>query len=344
MLRGCSRDLDLDPEHRPDTGGRSTLGRAAAKDHGRGMAGGHIHRERSPTSGTALHAHEQPTASRGPLAGAVLAYPVVAFFVLAYALAWAYWVPLALAHHGWFSLPWTTHLPGLTAPLLAAIIVTWATERTEGLRDLVRRMVQCRIEARWTLVAVSPLVFFAAIAGVMTLTGSGPTADALGRFDGIGDLGVPGLLAVLIVVNGIGEEAGWRGYAHHHLHTGDDPRRAVGIVALLWASWHLPLFFFHEGFRELPVYALPGWLIGIGAGAVVLAWLYERSGCSILAVAVWHGTYNWAAATDAADGAIGAVVTAAVILAALWLTRHGDFTPKPCTHQVPSGTSREEPT
>lgn len=247
--------------------------------------------------------------------------------MLAYALAWSYWIPLALAKQGWFSLPFTTHVPGLTAPLLAAVVVTGSTEGADGLRSLGSRMVRWRIGVRWAVVALSPLLAGLGIAGVSTLLGSGPSITAMGRFDGLGDLGAPGLLIVLVVVNGFGEETGWRGYAHHHLDTGADPRRAVGIVAALWAGWHLPLFFFHEGFQEMPVYTLPGWLVGIAAGAVLLAWLYERSGRSILAVAVWHGTYNWAVASDAADGATGAIVTAAVIVAALVLTRRGDFSP-----------------
>jgi uncharacterized protein len=47
----------------------------------------------------------------------------------------------------------------------------------------------------------------------------------------------------------------------------------------------------------------------------VLGWLYNRTG-SILAVAVWHATYNVTAATDAAHGMIAAVSTTVVIIAA----------------------------
>ena len=53
---------------------------------------------------------------------------LLAFVLLSYALAWAWWLPLALSGttvgpgHGWPS-----HLPGLLAPALAAAVVTAAT-------------------------------------------------------------------------------------------------------------------------------------------------------------------------------------------------------------------------
>lgn len=68
----------------------------------------------------------------------------------------------------------------------------------------------------------------------------------------------------------------------------------------------------HRGFTPL---TLLGFGIGLICGAVVLGWLYNRTG-SILAVAVWHATYNMTAATDAAHGMIAAVSTTVVIIAA----------------------------
>jgi hypothetical protein len=50
----------------------------------------------------------------------------------------------------------------------------------------------------------------------------------------------------------------------------------------------------------------------------VLGWLYNRTG-SILAVAVWHATYNISAASVAAHGLIAALSTTAVIIAAVTL-------------------------
>jgi hypothetical protein len=64
---------------------------------------------------------------------------------------------------------------------------------------------------------------------------------------------------------------------------------------------------------------LVGWFIGLFCGAIVLTWLYNRSGGSILLVAIWHATYNLVSGTDAAEGLLAAIATTLVIGLALAL-------------------------
>ncbi|MGA7269516.1 MAG: hypothetical protein WB239_00415, partial [Acidimicrobiia bacterium] len=48
----------------------------------------------------------------------------------------------------------------------------------------------------------------------------------------------------------------------------------------------------------------------------VLTWLYNHTGRSVLAVALWHTLYNMAVATAGATDLIQGVVTAVVMVAA----------------------------
>lgn len=67
--------------------------------------------------------------------------PLLSFFVLAYGLSWAYWIPLALAGIRTAPGSTATHEPGLLGPALAAFIVTGLTQGRVGLTALARRLV-----------------------------------------------------------------------------------------------------------------------------------------------------------------------------------------------------------
>jgi hypothetical protein len=48
-------------------------------------------------------------------------------------------------------------------------------------------------------------------------------------------------------------------------------------------------FFLDSGYRgTLNPLVPPGFIFGIFAGSIVLTWLYEGAGCSVLLVALWH--------------------------------------------------------
>lgn len=250
---------------------------------------------------------------------------VVSFFVLAYALSWSYWIPMAVqgdvvtAGYGW-----PTHLLGLLGPALAALIVTSLTAGRHGLADLVRRMGRWRSPGRWWLVVVATLAL-APLAVVVPLATGGdvPAWQDFFRYTGIGMIGPLGVVLVALLVNGFGEETGWRGFAVEHLMRSHSLTWTALVVSLGWAGWHLPMFFIVDSFRQMGPLAL-GWLVGLVAGSVVLTYLYVRGGRSILFVAVWHTAFNLTSATAAMGAVVGTVTSIAVIVWAVWILRHDD--------------------
>lgn len=238
---------------------------------------------------------------------------ILAFVALAYLLSWLWWVPMALA--GIVVEPgqgWPTHLPGLLGPAVAAFVVTGVTEGRAGLAELWSRIIRWRVHWIWyALIATT-----AAMALIPVLTGSVTAAQSLVRYSGAPMAGLWVVLYVL-VVNGFGEEIGWRGYLAEHLLDQHRPGVVALIVWAIWAGWHLPLFWVVGNFRDFGAAGTIGWVVGIGFGSVFLTWLYQSAGRSILVVALWHTAYNFTTATEATAGVAAAVSSTVVILASV---------------------------
>jgi membrane protease YdiL (CAAX protease family) len=232
-----------------------------------------------------------------------------AYFLLAYAISWSIGVPLALARQGIIPavLPAWSHYLVAYGPLLSALIVTYAQQGRPGLQELARRMARWACP-KWWLMAFSPLAIGAAVIWIQNLfTGSQIGLAELGTVNFLPPLGL-GALPLWILTYGLGEETGWRGFALPRLQKGRSALAATLILAVLWALWHLPQFFYVFD----PAMA-PGWAIGLFAGAVVLTWLYNSAG-SVLIVAIWHGCFNFMTAPAAETGALPAVLSVLVIV------------------------------
>lgn len=269
------------------------------------------------------------------------AHTVVSYFLLAYAISWAFWVPMAaVGVRVYQGSGWPTHWPGLFGPLLAAAVMTAAIGGRKGVGDLLHRIVRWRVHPIWYLVAFSPLALFCVAALTMWLMGQGwPDLGELGRFSGLPTVAAA-LMWVLLLGNGLGEEAGWRGFAVPELHRRHSLLATALIVGVLWAGWHTPSLFVIENYRQLGLSMLPAFLLGIVSGSVFLTWLYVHARSSILIVTLWHATYNLVSGTAAAHGLVAAIVSsgvmawAAVIVAVelwtWWQGRHrGAASPKP---------------
>lgn len=260
------------------------------------------------------------------------------YLALSFGFSWAWWVPMAVAGEvSQAGQGWPTHLVGLAGPALAAVAVTAWYDGRPGLLDLWRRATRWRVGASWWLLVVAT----AALSGLGFLAGwwrgdAVPMGD-LGLYSGAPAAGTLAslllVLAYVLLVNGFGEELGWRGWLAHHLLPRLGRLRAASVVWLVWAVWHAPLFLVVENFRAFGIGTTLGWLVGLWFGSYFLTWLYQSTGGSVLLVACWHTAYNLTTATEATAGLPAAVastlvmvVTAVVLLRS---RRAGDRVPAP---------------
>jgi membrane protease YdiL (CAAX protease family) len=234
-----------------------------------------------------------------------------AYFILAYALSWSIGVPLALAHQGIIPavLPQWTHYLVAYGPMLSALIVTGVSQGLPGLKELGRRIFKWSC-LKWWVVAFSPLLLGMLVIWILNrLTGSAIRLSDLGAVNYLPPMRVRDALLLWIFTFGLGEETGWRGFALPRLQKGRSALTATMILAVFWALWHVPQFFYLFD----PSMAV-GWLIGLFSGAVVLTWLYNSSPDNVLPVAIWHGCFNFMTASTADVGILPAVLSAIVIV------------------------------
>jgi membrane protease YdiL (CAAX protease family) len=248
----------------------------------------------------------------------------VAFVLLAYAWSWAWWVPMAAqgvtTRAG---QAWPSHLPGLLGPAIAAVVVTAAVSGRSGLADLGRRVVRVRVGWFWYAALAATAGIGAAAMAAQALLGRGwPTATDLSTYSGAATMPWLVLVVLVLVVNGFGEETGWRGFLVDRWGPGQGLLRTSLLVAAVWVPWHLPLFWVSESFRSFGPAGTAGWLVSITAGSVVLTWMYLGSGGSIWIAALWHTTFNMVTATSAGADLAAPLLSAAVIAAAIVLLRH----------------------
>jgi membrane protease YdiL (CAAX protease family) len=95
---------------------------------------------------------------------------------------------------------------------------------------------------------------------------------------------------VLTTVGQAGEEIGWRGYALPCLAARLGLARASVLLGVIWACWHLPLFFvpgISQTGQSFPVY-----LLMVPALSVAIAWLYGHTNGSLLLAMLMHSAIN----------------------------------------------------
>lgn len=208
------------------------------------------------------------------------------FFLITFAITWSYWgLVLAVPVPPQSPFRGVLVLGGVFSPGLTALLLTALTRGRTGTRALLRPVLQWQVAARWYVFAVTYIVFIKlAVALVFRLvTGAWP------RF-GTEPLYIIPFAILLSTPFQSGEEIGWRGYALPRLAARFGLASASVLLGVIWALWHLPLFFvadadtYHQPFFV--------YLVQVTALSVAIAWLWQRTGGSLLLTMLMHAAVN----------------------------------------------------
>lgn len=213
-------------------------------------------------------------------------------------LGWAYlwWIPVLASDASVWSFPNLLYfLVGGASPLLAALVLAGRDGGRARLRDLGWRLVDVRrINRRWLAII---LLFWPAFDLIMAAAALllGVTDRPLGITREV--VTAPGTLAFLLLLSFVFpavEEVGLRGYWLDELQERFAPAAAGVINGATWAAWHAP-FVWLPGYYANTTFnpELWWWLPSIVLQTLLIAWVYNGTNRSILAVLLFHGMMNF---------------------------------------------------
>jgi membrane protease YdiL (CAAX protease family) len=217
-------------------------------------------------------------------------YPLASYFLIAYIATWLLALPLLLNQFGLISVNMNWHFLAAFGPTISAVTVAYISEKREGVKTLMKTSFKWRVGAFWILFSslIVPLFLLLTIGLNWVFTGNIIDLNAYLIDNGITD---PASIIIWIWVGaisyGVFEEIGWRGYALPKLQEKYNPLIATMILTIIWAFWHVPLFFY-----RLSVQYVFGWFFGLFMGAIVLTFLFNSSGKSAFVAILFHITNN----------------------------------------------------
>ena len=215
--------------------------------------------------------------------------------------------------------PQWVHLFGAFGPMLSAFIVTGITLGSAGLRQLIHRMFDPSAGWKWIAFALlmTPALFVLGMVILRIINGEWANWAQFGYLSELPEISWVGVWFVQIATFGFGEETGWRGFALPRLQRKHTAGGATIRLAAIWLLWHLPLFTYN--YPDMDWFNFIGYVIGLFFGAVFLTWMFNASAGSLLAVSLWHGTFD--ATVAGAEPLVAALVTAAIILTGIIVSR-----------------------
>ena len=247
--------------------------------------------------------------------------PLSTYLLLTFDSAWLVWSPLLLAEYLHLTLPVPSLVfitLGTFAPSITALFLTWRYAGGTELRRLLGRAVIWRVSPVWYLIAIAgPALIMLLAMGVHVLLG-GTIPDYV-PFGVRWLIVVVNFILILLIGGPLGEEFGWRGLALPSLEARFSPLWASLILGVIWAVWHLPLFFISGSAQSSLPFGLYA-LLTIPL-TILITWVYHGSGNSLLLVMLFHAAVNtWSGPLMISPEAAGSTRPLVLGVILTWLT------------------------
>jgi membrane protease YdiL (CAAX protease family) len=216
-------------------------------------------------------------------------HQVIVFFGLTYLISWGLWwwvngtgQPLS----GWVGL---VALLGAFGPAIAGLVCAGLFDGRAGLWALLKRLLAWRVHwAVYLAVLVGPvLLVFVPVLLNQLLGAPAPYWAALRQWTVL----LP-TAARMLLIGGLTEEPGWRGFALPALRRQYGPLASSLVLGLVWGVWHVPIYSWPGLGNPIPPESLVVFVLGTVPLTVFFTALAERCGHSVLIAMLFHAATN----------------------------------------------------
>ena len=222
------------------------------------------------------------------------------FFALALGISWFFWIWVILLGWDVFTFPAIIFgALGLFGPAIAEIILISRTHDKEQWRDYWQRVFDIRrISKRWHLVIWLTFPVLNTLALLLSvLAGSSSLEFETARNLISEPLRIFPFVIFILLYGPLPEELGWRGYALDGLQTRYNALFSSLILGVVWALWHLPLFFMKGQWQHdvLKFGTLDFWTF-ISSPiflSILFTWIYNNTNRSTLSAILFHFMCNF---------------------------------------------------
>lgn len=217
------------------------------------------------------------------------------FLLVSFGMSWACW-GTAIALGGPAAAGTPTYVPfllGAFGPLAGALVIR-IRRRRRG-----EPVPEHAVRFRPAALLLAPLLMLAASAAVLAAAVIGhvagdPAPSWSNAQDTMRAMGGPAAFLVSMIISGpLSEEPGWRGTAYPRMRATMGRFRIALVLGVIWAVWHMPLFFIDGTVQNDLGLATPGGVL-FAVGNIPMAMLvtcaYERAG--VLASIAVHFAVN----------------------------------------------------
>jgi membrane protease YdiL (CAAX protease family) len=220
-------------------------------------------------------------------------YRPVRFYIIVFALTWAFWIPAAFVAEE-YRMP--LMLIGLFVPAATAVTTVMASKNAALKADLKAKLIGAfRVKP---LVVVAAIVSFFGIIAVSILLSvlAGQSLFQFSFVEGF-SFSIGGSSALLtIVLAALLEELGWRGYAEDAIASYCSWWKESVIFGIVWALWHMPLFliegtYHYNILQQSPLYMV-NFFVSIMPLGFIITWVYVKNERSIFACMIFHFFVN----------------------------------------------------